>query len=87
MGIIYIFRNGSVTFRKSSITFCNDPRRFRNVTQRSVMLCYALYRLQLAHAFSDVEVATRSSQMTLERTYCISIQYVYVCSPARPVTL
>ena len=39
-----------------SVTFCNDPRRFRNfsyATQRSVMLRYALYRLQLAHALGE----------------------------------
>jgi len=31
MGIIDIFHHGFVTFRKSSLTFCNDPPRFLNV--------------------------------------------------------
>jgi len=39
MGIIDIFRNCSISFR--------------NVTQRSVTLRYALYRLQLAHAVGE----------------------------------
>ena len=60
MGIIDIFCNGSITFRKSSITSRNDPQRFRDVMQRSETLRYALYKLQLApacmwqSAFSDV---------------------------------
>jgi len=31
MGIIDIIRNGSVTFLKNSVTFCDDPQRIRNV--------------------------------------------------------
>jgi len=31
MGKIDIFRNGSVTFRKSVLTFHNDPQRFCTV--------------------------------------------------------
>jgi len=56
MGIIDIFINASVMFRKSSVTFCNDPQRFRtfcNVTQCSVMLWYALHKLQLPHAVGE----------------------------------
>jgi len=46
MGKIYIFRNGSVTFCKSTVTFRNDP-------QFSITLRYALYRLHLAHAVGE----------------------------------
>jgi len=62
---IDIFRNSYVTFRKSTVTFCNDP-------QLSVTLHCALYRLQLPKqrqsAFSDMGVAMHSSQITLRRT-------------------
>ena len=36
MGIIDFFRNGSIPFCKSSVTFCNDPQRFRNASLRIV---------------------------------------------------
>jgi len=68
-------QNGHSAARYAPLTSCDT----------SIMLRYALYGLQLAHAvgaFSDVGVATCSSQMTLGRTcfyMCVVSNYVHVC--------